>query len=47
MKIIFGFKTNSLPREHINLFQKNKEVNGHFTRNVSKEDIFIPQIKTN
>ena len=46
MKIIFEFKRNSLPLDLNNLFQENKEINCHFTRNVTKEGLFIPQIRT-
>ena len=46
MKIIFEFKSNSLPPDLNNLFQENKEINCHFTRNVTKEGLFIPQIRT-
>ena len=46
MKIIFGYKTNSLPQELKKQFQENNEIDCHFSRNVSKEGTFIPQIKT-
>ena len=46
MKIIFEFKSNSLPLDLNNLFQENKEINCHFTRNVTKEGLYIPQIRT-
>ena len=29
-----------------NLFQENKEINCHLTRNVVKEGLYIPQIQT-
>ena len=45
MKIIFEFKRNSLPLDLNNLFQENKEINCHFTQNVTK-GLFIPQIRT-
>ena len=41
MKIIFEFKSNSLPLDLNNLFQENKEINCHFTRNVTKEGLYI------
>ena len=47
MKIIFEFKSNSLPLDLNNLFQENKEINCHFTCNVIKEGLYIPQIRTN
>ena len=40
MKLVFEFKTNSLPLDLNNLFQENKEINCHFTRNVGKAYIF-------
>ena len=46
MKLIFEFKTNSLPLDLNNLFQVNKEINCHITCNVTKDGLFIPQIQT-
>ena len=46
LKIIYEFKSNSLPKDLNNLFIENKDVNYHFTRNVAKEDLYIPQILT-
>ena len=47
MTLIFLFKTNSLlPLDLNNLFQVNKEINCHITRNVTKDGLFIPQIQT-
>ena len=46
MKIIFEFKSNSLSLDLNNLFQENKKINCHFTRNVTKEGLCIPQIRT-
>ena len=46
MKIIYEFKSNFLPKDLNNLFIENKDVNCHFTRNVAKEGLYIPQILT-
>ena len=46
MKLIFQFKRNSLPLDLNNLFQVNKEINCHITCNVTKDGLFIPQIRT-
>ena len=46
MKLVFEFKTNSLTFDLNNLFQENKEINFHLTRNVVKEGLHIPQIRT-
>ena len=46
MQLVFEFKTNSLPLDLNNLFQENKEINCHLTRNVVKEGLYIPQIRT-
>ena len=46
MKLIFQFKTNSLPPDLNNLFQVKKEINCHITRNATKDGLFIPQIRT-
>ena len=46
MKLVFEFKTNSLPLDLNNLFQEYKEINCHLTHNVVKEGLF-PQIQTN
>ena len=46
LKIIYKFKSNSLPKDLNNLFIENKDVNCHFTQNVAKEDLYIPQILT-
>ena len=46
MKLVFEFKTNTLPLDLNNLFQENKEINGHLTRNVAKKGLYIPQIRT-
>ena len=46
MKIIFEFKTKSLPSDLSHLFHENKDINCHATRNVSKGGFFIPQIRT-
>ena len=45
LKIIYEFKSNSLPKEINNLFIENKDVNCHFTGNVAK-GLYIPQILT-
>ena len=39
MKLVFEFKTNTLPLDLNNLFQENKEINCHLTRNVAKRVI--------
>ena len=44
MKLVFEFKTNSLPLDLNNLFQENKEINFHLTCSVVKEGLYIPQI---
>ena len=46
MKLVFEFKTNTLPLDLNNLFQENKEINCHLTRNVAKKELYIPQIQT-
>ena len=46
MKLVFEFKTNNLPIDLNNLFQENKEINCHLTRNVAKKGLYIPQIRT-
>ena len=46
LKIIYEFKSNSLPKDLNNLFIENKDVNCHFTRNVAKDGLYIPQILT-
>ena len=46
MKLVFEFKTNTLPLDLNNLFQENKEINCHLTRNVAKKGLYIPQIQT-
>ena len=46
LKIIYEFKSNSLPNDLSNLFIENKDINCHFTRNVANEGIYIPQIQT-
>ena len=46
MKLVFEFKTNYLPPYLNNLFEENKEINCHLTRNVVKEGLHIPQIPT-
>ena len=44
MKLVFEFKTNTLPLDLNNLFQENEEINCHLTRNVAKKGLYIPQI---
>ena len=46
MKLVFEFKTSYLPLDLNNLFEENKEINCHLTRNVVKEGLYIPQIRT-
>ena len=42
MKLVFEFKTNTLPLDLNNLFQENKEINCHLTHNVAKNGLYIP-----
>ena len=46
IKLVFQFIRKELPDDPLNLFHLNKEVNPHFTRNVSRDGLYIPDIKT-
>ena len=45
MKVVFQFIKEELPND-LDTFQLNKEVNRHFTSNVSRDGLHIPKIKT-
>ena len=46
MKLVFEFKTNTLPLDLNNLYQENKEINCYLVRSVAKKGLYIPQIRT-
>ena len=46
IKLVFQFIRKELPDDPLNLFHLNKEVNPHFTCNVSRDGLYVPKIKT-
>ena len=44
LKLVFEFKTNSLPLELMSLFQHAKEIHNYGTRRALNDDLFVPRI---